>query len=226
MKYCPKHSQHYYDSIPQCPICKGETMKPATKTKEETIMGTRIITPEFRASYARLLQPGKSLNDDEKYSVSMIFEKGTDLTEMKEAAAEAIAKKFGPDQKTWPKNIRSPFRDGNERDDALYADCMFVNVSSFEKPQVINQQGELLFNADDVYSGMYARASITAFYYDKNGNKGVSFGLNNVMKTRDAERLDGRASADEDFKDLIEDAKTDAKEETVAKDVDVDALFG
>ena len=40
------------------------------------------------------------------------------------------------------------------------------------------------------------------FPYESSGNKGVGAGLNNVIKTRDGDRLSGGRSADEDFADL------------------------
>jgi hypothetical protein len=164
---------------------------------------TKCITPEFRASYAKVLLPGKTLNDEEKYSISMVFPKGTDLTEMKAAAAQALINKFGK-KENWPKNLKSPFRDGNEKDDPNYEDCIFVNASSYEKPQIIDRQGNRLTESSDVYSGMWAKASVNAFYFDKKGNKGVAFGLNNLLKWKDDERLDGRSDAEDDFADYTE----------------------
>ena len=45
---------------------------------------------------------------------------------------------------------------------------------------------------------------MSVFAYDKAGNRGISFGLNNVQKLGDGERLDGRLKAEDDF-DPIED---------------------
>jgi hypothetical protein len=43
------------------------------------------------------------------------------------------------------------------------------------------------------------RASLRAFAYDTNGNKGVSFGLNNIQKLGEGQRLDGRKAATDEF---------------------------
>jgi len=176
------------------------------KDTEGVLKGRKkVVTPVARASYARLLEPAMSLNDELKYSVSLIFPSDADISEMKQAAANALIDKWGPDKKHWPKGLRSPFRDGNEKDDPLYEDTTFVNVSSTDPPQVGHKIGNKfveLTNGRDVYSGMYIRASLTAFAYDKKGNKGVSFGLGNVLKVRDGERLDGRTDGDTDFKDF------------------------
>ena len=58
---------------------------------------------------------------------------------------------------------------------------------------------------DDFYSGCYGSASINFFPYNTKGNKGVAAGLNNVIKTRDGERLAGGKTAEEDFADLAGD---------------------
>ena len=52
---------------------------------------------------------------------------------------------------------------------------------------------------DEFYSGCICRVSITFFGFDIDGNKGVGASLNNIMKVRDGERLDGATNAEDDF---------------------------
>ena len=54
--------------------------------------------------------------------------------------------------------------------------------------------------------------SVTFFPFNNAGNKGVAAGLNNVLKTKDGEYLGGRASAQSDFGDEL-DQYGDATEE-------------
>jgi hypothetical protein len=50
------------------------------------------------------------------------------------------------------------------------------------------------------YSGMYARASVTAYWYDKEGNQGIGFSLQNFMKAADGEPLGGgKGNPSDDF---------------------------
>lgn len=165
-------------------------------------MPVRIITPPFRASYANIVKPRRTPSGDMKYQISMIFPKGTDLTAMKTAAKEAAQEKWGPDASKWPKNLRLPFRDGAERQEEAYKNAIFVGASADRKPGIVDQNKQEIIDEDEIYSGMWARASVTAFAYDNSGNKGISFGLNNVQKLKDGERLDGRRSAEDDFKDV------------------------
>ena len=51
-------------------------------------------------------------------------------------------------------------------------------------------------------------ATLNVFAYDKAGNRGVSFRLNNVQKLDDGERLDGRLKAEDDF-EAIDDKPAD-----------------
>ena len=51
----------------------------------------------------------------------------------------------------------------------------------------------------EMYPGVIVRASVTAFAFDTDGNKGVSFGLNNLQKVRNGERIDGRVAAENEF---------------------------
>ena len=67
---------------------------------------------------------------------------------------------------------------------------------------MVDKKRNPIMDEDDVYSGMWAVVSVTFFPYNVSGNKGVACGLNNVMKTKDDERLGGRTSAESDFSDV------------------------
>ena len=43
---------------------------------------------------------------------------------------------------------------------------------------------------DVFYAGAIVRAQLSAFPYDTDGNKGVSFGLNNIQKLAEGEEID------------------------------------
>jgi hypothetical protein len=58
-------------------------------------------------------------------------------------------------------------------------------------------------NPQEAYGGAYMRAQIHAYWYDVKGNKGVTFGLDNVQFVRDGEPFGGRQKAEDAF-DAIE----------------------
>ena len=101
-----------------------------------------------------------------------------------------------------PKNLRSPFRDQGDRELEGYVEgCVFINASSLQKPGLVDRQRQDIIDETEFYPGCYARATLRAFAYDNNGNKGVAFGLNNVQKLRDGDPLGGRTRAQDDFAD-------------------------
>lgn len=176
------------------------------KTKD-----TSIRIGEVRFSYTAVFQPKK--NDDgtpSKYGVCIIIPK--EDTETVNLVKEAIdaAKQRGKLEK-WggkiPANVKSCLRDGDidREDDEAFAGCYFLNASSRNKPGVKVLEDGVVSDAldeEDFYSGCYGAVTLDFFPYESSGNKGVGAGLNNVIKTRDGDRLSGGRSADEDFADL------------------------
>jgi hypothetical protein len=73
---------------------------------------------------------------------------------------------------------------------------------------------------DEFYAGCFARATIRAFAYDKNGNKGVSFALQNVQKLKNGEPFGSKRKAEDDFE-----AVAGAAVEGGASATDFDELF-
>lgn len=181
----------------------------------------KVITGKVRLSYAHLFRPASINGGEEKYSVSLLIPKEDTKTVEKIQAAVEEAVQEGKTTK-WggkvPPNCKRPLRDGDtERpDDEAYAGHYFINANAKLKPGISkpvgrNSDGTTKFqeitDETEVYSGCYARASITLYPFDANGNRGVACGLNNVVKVQDGEPLAGRASleadfADEDFGDL------------------------
>lgn len=173
-------------------------------------------TPEFRVSFPHVFEPHSFENQEPKFSIAMLFPKNTDLKELKRAAFNAATEKWGPKEK-WPTNMRMPFRDGDEKADLMgYPGTIFVSASSKKsnQPQVIGNKKidgrfPVLTSEAEFYAGCYARATLIAFAYDKMGNKGVSFSLQNLQKLRDGEAFSGRKDAETEF-DEVADGSDDA----------------
>lgn len=171
-----------------------------------------VVTPEFRVSFPVVFAPRKNeLNGKMEYSIVALFKKGEDLSKLKKACQEAIEKKWGVDQKKWPKNLRLPFRDQNEREklneetgkmflpDGYEAGAIFLNLKSSQKPGVVDQKVQPIIDQAEFYAGCYAIASVNPFAYSQAGNNGVSLGLQNIQKVRDGEPFGGRTKAENDF---------------------------
>ena len=173
-----------------------------------------VMTPKFRASFANVFRPGKAMEEggEPKYGVMMLFDKDADLSALKAAAQRAVVDKWGADKAKWPKNLRSPFRDQAEKEgDAYVAGAYFITATSKQKPGLVDQRNQPIIDESEFFSGCYARATVRAFAYDKAGNRGVAFGLQNVQKLADGEPLGGgRVPAEKEFEPVETGGGTDA----------------
>ena len=169
---------------------------------------TKVITGEVRLSYANLWEP-KSINGGApKYSVSIIIPKSDTRTIAKIKAAIEAAYREGETKlkgngKTVPalSVLKTPLRDGDtERpDDEAYAGSYFINANSATAPGIVDSACETILERSQLYSGVYARASVNFFAFNSNGNKGIACGLNNIQKLRDGDPLGGKSRAEDDF---------------------------
>lgn len=187
----------------------------------------KVRTPQFRVSFPHVFEKHGFKDQEPKYSIVMLFPKNTDLKDIKRAVHNAATEKWGAKEK-WPKQMRMPFRDGNEKSDLMgYENTIFITASSKQKPQVIGR----LKNADgdfprlekedgEFYAGCYARATLIAFAYDTAGNRGVSFSLQNIQKLADGEQFSGRKNAEDEF-DEVDDGSDD--KDSYGDDSDDDA---
>ena len=159
-------------------------------------------TPEARATYAFVFEPRETPSGEMKFQICLIFPKDTNLKSVCQSIVNAAAAKFGADHSKWPKNLKSPIRDGDEeRDGKEYENAWFMNAGNKNQPGIVDLQMQPIMSSDEFFSGCYCRASLNFYGYDQSGNKGVGTGLNNILKTKVGERLDGQTSAEEDFKE-------------------------
>lgn len=175
-------------------------------------MAKKVITPPAVASYPHLDLPQAPMNGqgNPKYSVSLVFAKGTDLSALQAAALEAAVDKWGAGAAGKLKSgaLKSPFRLDAEAK-GYPEGSIFINVRSEQKPGTVylypGADNKPAIVPDDkvketFYAGATVRASITAFAYDRPESKGVSFGLNNIqLIDGTTPRLDGRAKAEDEF---------------------------
>jgi hypothetical protein len=167
----------------------------------------KLRTPLFRAAFCSVFAKRAYEEGEPKFEITFLFPKdGKDkanLATLKKAAHAAALEKWGSKEKI-PKGLKSPFRDGDETEWDGFAGHTFVRASSLYRPKVINREGVELMTDEEFYAGCWAYATVNAYAYDTKGNKGVSFGLQNLLFVRDDEPFSGRSSAEDDFSDLIE----------------------
>lgn len=179
----------------------------------------RVTTPVGRLSYPHLFTPQEPFRNakgepqgDPKYSGVLIFDEeaqGSDKFQaMKKAVTAAGIEKFGEAEfkkLLKGKRLRLPFRDDWE-DKGYPENSVYINAKSSDQPGIVDRYADpstgkarRITDQEEVYPGMYAVFSVTAFGYDVNGNKGIAFAINNVQKWEDGERLDSRVAAEDEF---------------------------
>lgn len=176
-----------------------------------------MITCVCRISYPALFEPKENPSGALKYSCSLLIPK-SDKAGV-EAIRQAIekAKALGK-EKLWkgkiPKFRYEPLRDGDEelasgeKEGKEYEGHYFVNCSSNDPPGVVGPNAKPLMDQGQIYAGCYVRADINPFPYDNSGNRGVGWGLNNIMLVREGDRLDGRQKAEDAFSSFAEEDDT------------------
>lgn len=173
---------------------------------------TTVVTGRnTRFSYLNVNLPKASFDGTKpKYSVMLLISKSDTVTVDKIKAGiqaayeqgEGILRGTGQSVPPLDK-IRTPLRDGDKErpDDPTYRGCYFINATSTFKPEVVDENRELILDSSELYSGIYGRASVNFFAYNHTGNRGIGCGLQNLQKLADGEPLGGRSRAADDFAD-------------------------
>jgi hypothetical protein len=176
-----------------------------------------LKTPEAILSYPFLFEPRANDDGKLKYSASLVFLEGTDLSALKQAVLDAAQEKFGTkaEELIRTKKIHTPFRTDWEAK-GYPAGSTFLNVTTEKKPGIVSiyrgQDGKPapITDPELIYPGCIVIASIVAKYFEAKGKKGITFYLNNMQKRRDGERLDGRMKAEDEFEAEEGEAELDA----------------
>jgi Protein of unknown function (DUF2815) len=173
-------------------------------------MGQQIVIPRGETAYVYVFTPQPpmegSSNKEPQFSSTFLWdEDNPKLEKLRKAILEVAEEKWGKKAGDMLKKgqLKSPLRDGSEKEDAkdadLYEGKVFLKASSTDRPQVVDRNLEDIIDKFDVYSGCIARGDIWLFPYDKAGNKGVGAILNSFQKLDDGERRSGRRSAEDAF---------------------------
>lgn len=184
-------------------------------------MGEKILTPMFRLAFASLFEPKLQINKiDLKYEMTMLFDKATDLTPLKDAVKKLVNDYYGGEKP--PANFSTfeeVFKDGNVPNTKGkvhdgYEGCIVVKASSIEKfkPGVVDQAKNVISGYPGIKSGDYARAYILPRVYDYAGKTGFGFYIRSVQKVRTGEELGGGSvDASKEFDEIPDDNNPDTK---------------
>lgn len=172
---------------------------------------TQITTGRVRLSYVKIFSADPETG---KYSTTLLIPKSdkATLTKIQKAmdAAKAVYLSRNPGKKL-PSNMDTILHDGDgeKPNGGNYGPecrgCMVMNTSTKNKPVVVYSDKTPMTDSSELYSGCYGRAIINFYVYDRNGNKGISGGLNGIMKLSDGEPLSGGVVTDADWDDDFDD---------------------
>lgn len=165
-------------------------------------------SPIGRVSYPNVFTArgvGKNDQGEKHFSLTLLIpkEKAGELAQMKADAAAAAKEKWGD---KIPKNLQSPFVDGDDKEAEEYKGMIAISFKAKENrpPQIVDEKlAPITEKSGQFYPGCYARVSYRPYAWEYMGKTGVSFGLNNIQKTGDGEAFDGRKDAEDEFEALV-----------------------
>lgn len=177
----------------------------------------KFVTGLVRLSYANIWTPKEDLSKRMRYSASLLIKKSDTKTvsrlksKIKDLINDEEAKKI---LGTKGKDLDLPLRDGDKEKegDPNYAGHYFLNAKASEEypPKILDNDGEMLMDKSEIYSGCYCQAVLSLFVYNQGGNRGVGVGLNGLKKIKDGEPLSGGGVSARDFDNsLISDENDD-----------------
>ena len=172
---------------------------------------TKVTTGKVRFSFVHVFEP-RAMQEGQtpKYSVTLLIPKSDKATMAKiqgaiEAARTSYIEKH-PGAKVAAKPKTTIYDGDGERSSGdefgpECKGCYVMTVSSLNKPVIVNSDKLPITDPQELYSGCYGKAVINFYYYDTAGNKGISAGLNGIMKLEDGEPLAGAVVTDADWDD-------------------------
>ena len=104
--------------------------------------------------------------------------------------------------------LKLPLRDADEEGHTSpdYQGNIFFNAKSKRRPQVVDRHKEMIYDAEEIYSGCYCNVMVNFYAFAVEGNKGIAASLGNVQKVKDGDRLGfGGTTAESDFDEMDDD---------------------
>jgi hypothetical protein len=191
-------------------------------TEPKKLPKNALITPPVRLAFPSLFAMRRTLASDPNsklaYQAAFLLPPGTDLVPFEKILTDAMISKFGKPMPFAKGTTRYPIRAAEENGAyaSLGAGWHFINTKSGQQVPVVDRTNTPVVPDEDedperpghfrrsskIYSGLWVRAFLQAFAWDKGAGKGVSFGLNGVQIVRDDDRIDGRMAATDVFTPL------------------------
>jgi hypothetical protein len=165
-----------------------------------------VVTGKVRLSYVHLFTPyARQQGEEPKYRTTILVPK-TDIatkqridSRINAAIQEGISSKWNGVR---PPVLAIPIYDGDGVRPSggmpFGEECKghwVFTASSRLAPEIVDLSMKRIANHMEIYSGVYARVSVSFFPYASNGKNGIGCALGPVQKIQDGEPLGNRISA-------------------------------
>lgn len=153
-----------------------------------------MTTPKGRLSYPHLMERNSSGDyPSDKYETLLLIPKSENINPLKAAAEEVLKQAFGAKYASLDTLKNPPLRDGDEKG-GEYAGHWFLKAKTDNRPGIVGRNPkERIDNPEEIYGGQWAKLSLVAYSYNKAGNSGVAFSLQNVQILGNGEKFGGGA---------------------------------
>lgn len=183
----------------------------------ETIANSKLVkSPIVRISYPNVFKMQTFNDGKEQYNLVMLIPKTKGavkpnrdpvLRPMYVALKAAAIEKWSD---SFPSGLKFPVKDGDKprkTQDEASPECKgmwVIGCSSDHKPGIVGPDAQsYLENESEFYAGCYAFVSLNAYAWTHPmSGSGVSFGLRNIQKVKDGEKLGGIVAAHDDFEPI------------------------
>lgn len=210
----------YEDSADSNSAALAQPTKPTpqgnTVTTDVNPKSLRCTTGVVRGSYVKIfkaeLQKNAKPGDIPKFGMTILIPKddAATLKKLADCREAAILAKWPAKR---PAKIDTTLHDGDlprpSNGEEFGPECKghwVMAVNSKFKPTLGDTSGNEIIDPNEVGSGDYFKVSLGAYGYDTSGNRGVAFGLNNVLFVKKGESLGGKTSFADDFADDMDQA--------------------
>lgn len=170
-----------------------------------------LITPEAILSFPAVFTPQPPMNPGEKpkYGCTLVFtpeaQKTPRFKALQQEALRVARVKFGAEADGLIRAGKLNFPFLKDEDAGYPPGSVFIRPRSESKPGIVgctpdaSGRAALITDPNEIYPGIVVLASVSCYAYDKKMNRGVTFGLGNIQKLRDGDRLDNRKHAQDEF---------------------------
>lgn len=145
-------------------------------------------TGPVRGSFLHIFERSKPIppNPTGKYTATALFPPAADLSILKTAASEAALSKWATAGQPDGPTLHSPFRQQSEKAATIAGytpgGIFIVGVADQRAPYIVDERGAPLTRAEEVESGFWYLMVFRPFVFDTGMKKGVSFGINGLMR--------------------------------------------